>query len=170
MNAAKSIVTRLNKLNRLCKHNEFLAKVLTPARVVWRKLGIGRYLTRIVNENDPQYQQIMRTRREEHQSFYALHEQQIGRVAEMLEDDFSRQTLDRVMEYRRTGDVSALKSVCVQNQYFQTDIFGPVKDEVFVDGGAYIGDTIESFLEKFAWGGGTKGSMLGNQMKPIWLR
>ena len=152
MDVARTVVTKLRRLNVLCAHNETLAKTLMPARVVWRKLGIGRYLTRVMNENDPRYQEVVKARQEMLQGFYGAHRQELEKAYDMLEDDLSRRTMETVVECRRTGDVSRLKEICVQPQYFQKDIFGPVEDEVFVDGGAHIGDTAESFLRDFAGG------------------
>lgn len=40
----------------------------------------------------------------------------------------------------------------VSPQYFVQDILKPVENEVFVDGGAYIGDTILSFISEFGKG------------------
>ena len=87
------------------------------------------------------------------QQFCNEHQEELQRVSEMLEDDFSRQTLERVLKYRQTGNIDALKGVAVQPEYFPKDIFGPVQDEVFVDGGAYTGDTVDNFIRIFAWGG-----------------
>ena len=122
-----------------------------------RKLGVVKFLHVVWDRLD---KDANKASAEKFQAFYASHEQDIQRLSEMLEDDFSRYTLKKVLEFRKTFDRSVLKDVNIQPQYFQKDIFGPVKDEVFVDGGAYVGDTIESFM-KFT-GGGTKEYMLGN--------
>ena len=86
---------------------------------------------------------------------YEQHKDDIRRVSEMLEDDLSRRTLEKVLEFRMTWDPSVYKGVWDPHQYFVKDIILPVKDEVFVDGGAYVGDTITEFL-KFCGGGVTK--------------
>jgi FkbM family methyltransferase len=75
--------------------------------------------------------------------------------ATRLEDDYSRFTWYSVINYRLTlnpfylvrcavghhFDRFALNSYSCNRQFFQ---FGP--DEVFVDGGAYVGDTAEQFI------------------------
>lgn len=70
----------------------------------------------------------------------------------MLEDETSRRTLECVLRFRCTNDASALKGIVKWPQYFQEDVFGPVEDEVFVDGGAFIGDTLDQFVKKFSKG------------------
>ena len=82
-------------------------------------------------------------------SFYHQHEKELQATAELLEDDYSRDVFARSIDLRRTGNWKALKGIVVKPQYFQKDIFGPVENEVFVDGGAFIGDTIKSYVENF---------------------
>ena len=94
-------------------------------------------------------------------AFYNQHEQEFRRVSEMLEDDFSRYTLEKVLQFRKTFDRSILKDVNVQPQYFQKDILSPAEDEVFVDGGAYVGDTVENFIKYFSGGVIQKNIFLG---------
>ena len=89
----------------------------------------------------------------EFQKFYEQKKEELGKVYDMLEDDFSRDTLKGLLNYRRTGKASYLKGLVVRPQYFQKDILSPVEDEVFVDGGAFQGDTVDSFVKNFAGGG-----------------
>ena len=41
-----------------------------------------------------------------------------------------------------------LRCIVVSPQYFVPDIIGPLKEEVFIDGGAYTGDTITSLYRE----------------------
>ena len=104
---------------------------------------------------------------------FSEHKSEINRVMSMLEDDLSRETFKNVITYRATGDLSYLQGCVVYPQYFQPDIFRPVENEVFVDGGAYTGDTIDDFVHKFMRGGGTlptgKRYMRGNLIRAIAL-
>ena len=113
-------------------------------RLAWR-LGIVRLVHIVQARTD----KTAARRGEYYRQFYEEHRQELQRLRDMLEDDLSRTTLDRVQQYRQTGDANALKGVVGQIQYFQPDIFGPAEDEVFVDGGAYVGDTVESFFAHF---------------------
>lgn len=91
---------------------------------------------------------------EEMRAYFADHKAEFDRLSAMLEDDFSRKTLQAVMKFRISKKMSVLKGYSVYPQYFQKDVFGPVENEVFVDGGAYTGDTVESYLRNFALAGG----------------
>lgn len=75
----------------------------------------------------------------------------------MLEDDFSKKTYKNVIKYRKTFNIAYLNEVIRLPQYFQNDIFKPEDHELFVDGGAYIGDTAEEFLKFYR---GRKGCKL----------
>ena len=128
-----------------------------------RKLGVVKFLHVVWDVLDKNEHEA---KAREFQAFYAAHEEELQRLTEMLEDYFSRYTLKKVLEFRKTYDRRVLRDVNVRPQYFQKDVFGPVEDEVFVDGGAYVGDTVKSFLRDFA-GGYTKEYMLGSLTKAI---
>ncbi|SMP79526.1 methyltransferase, FkbM family [Desulfonatronum zhilinae] len=87
--------------------------------------------------------------------FYAgMHENLISNATKLLQfdealaDTLSRQTLDAVIAFRLTFDVSYLEPVLQPNAYFPTDIFSLGTAESYVDGGAFTGDTIRRFLER----------------------
>lgn len=146
------------RIGGVIKHSTLLRWIDPLAR----KLGIVYVVHLLANKlKKTDTESAMRFKR-----FYEQHREEIEKVSGMLEDDFSRKTLKKVIEYRETGDVWALRGVSIYPQYFQKDIFGPVKDEVFVDGGAYVGDTILPFIKKFTRGG-TKKYMLGSQMRAV---
>ena len=79
---------------------------------------------------------------------YELHRTEFQKLYELLEDDFSRRTLRNVIKYRLTPRTSLLRDIVVSPQYFVPDIIGPLKEEVFIDGGAYTGDTIVSLYRE----------------------
>ena len=162
--AARMITDFAYRMNSIYLRNEKAAKFLGPVRATWRKLGFGRSLRDYVSSNDPEHQSKLKEFRQSD----AAHETELGQLREMLADERSRYTLDKLLAFRRTSDRSLLKDIVIQPQYFQKDIFSPVEDEVFVDGGAYSGDTIESFIQSFA-GGGIKGYIPGNLIRLISL-
>ena len=79
---------------------------------------------------------------------YELHRAEFQKLYELLEDDFSRRTLHNVIEYRLTARTNLLRDIVVSPQYFCPGIIGPLKEEVFIDGGAYTGDTIASLYRE----------------------
>ena len=69
--------------------------------------------------------------------YYNSHKSLLETVVSILEDEFSRETLQTVISYRLAPDKKKLQVVVVSPVYFQRELFSPLKDEVFVDGGAY---------------------------------
>ena len=126
--------------------------------VLARKLGFVRFLHSAWDVLDKDTHDALA---KEFRAFYDSHEAEFDRLMEMLEDDRSRYTMEKVIAFRKSYNRNVLKDVEVHPTYFQKDILGPVKDEVFVDGGAYVGDTVKSFIKSFA-GGGIRRSMLGS--------
>jgi FkbM family methyltransferase len=68
-------------------------------------------------------------------------------VRNLLKDELSLKTFDYILKARETGDISYFKSIArsPKEQYFD-DLITLKKNEVFVDCGAFIGDTIENLL------------------------
>lgn len=75
---------------------------------------------------------------------------------DMLEDDFSKKTFENVLKGRISGQLQYFKEVYVDDQYFPDDIIRLDKEDVFVDVGAYVGDTVEWIVNKCKMGGGRK--------------
>ena len=76
------------------------------------------------------------------------HKEQMKQVYEMLEDYKSKMIYRTMAESRFTKNTNLLAHTCEQNQYFpETDIFEISENEVFVDAGAFDGDTIQRFIE-----------------------
>ncbi len=68
-----------------------------------------------------------------------------------LADETSRQTLEAVVAHRLTLDTGHLARARVrhQPQWFDRDAIADAEGHVFVDGGAFDGDTIASFRDRF---------------------
>jgi FkbM family methyltransferase len=67
----------------------------------------------------------------------------------LLSDDISRRTLRDVLRFRLTADVAYLEDyqVRLQDQYLED--FMDYREEVFVDAGAFDGDTTEQFVNRY---------------------
>jgi FkbM family methyltransferase len=78
----------------------------------------------------------------ERPNYYAAHEEAIQRGRAVLDDE-GRAEFDRQMRLR-LGDFSD-QVIDSGTQYFPTDLFQPSGYELFVDCGAYDGDTIAEF-------------------------
>lgn len=71
-------------------------------------------------------------------------------VMELLADETSRNIFDAIVGYRLTGDILLLEPYVDLVLFYPTDLFTLGKGETYIDGGAYIGDTIELFIERTA--------------------
>ncbi len=85
----------------------------------------------------------------ESRKFFADNAERIQNVADMFQDPLSRTVFLNQIEYRRTYDRKLARPYNMKDQYFPADL---VKlegggEEVFVDCGAYIGDTVKRFLK-----------------------
>jgi FkbM family methyltransferase len=63
-----------------------------------------------------------------------------------LDDDRSRQVLEAVLEAMLTGDRAPLTTVFEKDQYFALPAFCGIEKEIYVDAGAYVGDSLERFV------------------------
>ncbi|MDR1616100.1 MAG: FkbM family methyltransferase [Syntrophomonadaceae bacterium] len=66
----------------------------------------------------------------------------------LLEDERSKEIFKRVLTARVSGRTSLQQNLIDSCMYFDPDIVKLTKTEVFVDCGAYDGDTILTFIEK----------------------
>lgn len=77
--------------------------------------------------------------------FLAENREAVDTLRRELADDESRRQLDAFIEQRRNGCFR--KSFSAEPQYFEKGIFVPGENEVFVDCGAYDGDTVLQFAK-----------------------
>lgn len=75
------------------------------------------------------------------------YEAQWDTVYSLLADDLSRRTLLSVLNYKISGKISYLKEIESPQEERYRDIIKPDGGEDYVDLGAYIGDTIQEFLD-----------------------
>lgn len=68
---------------------------------------------------------------------------------ELLEDDFSKRTYLHILMSHLSCDMNYLREIFVRNQYFEIPEFCvPISNEVFIDCGAYTGDTLENYINR----------------------
>jgi FkbM family methyltransferase len=75
-------------------------------------------------------------------SYYEAHADRIARMRDQLADETSRDLLDRIVDFRITGDYSRLPAP-TSRQYFPEDLPAWPQPLRFIDCGAYTGDTVE---------------------------
>ena len=74
------------------------------------------------------------------------HRAELEKVYSMLADDLSRKTFEECIRYRLSGDIKHLANCESHPDEAWQNIIKPIDSEVFVDLGAFVGDTVEEFL------------------------
>lgn len=71
----------------------------------------------------------------------------IDRINNILSDEKSKETLENIIKYKTQGCKSLLESIrSVGNEYFDTEIVQLDNNEVFLDCGAFDGETSQAFI------------------------
>ena len=78
--------------------------------------------------------------------YFIDHAEEIRRAYRLLGDDASRDHYVGQVEWRLTMNYRALPPALEGNQYFPSDVIALTTSEVFVDCGAFDGDTIGAFV------------------------
>ena len=84
----------------------------------------------------------------ERKKFFGDNRNKIEYLESILEDDYSRKTLEYVIQGSITGNCDCYSNISSDSQYFPDFIMERISGvEVFVDIGAYIGDTLNDFQQ-----------------------
>lgn len=82
-------------------------------------------------------------------SLILINRRKINHVFKLFKDTKSRKTFINIVKYRLLLDYKLLKQSKEKSlQYFDSTIIKLTKTEVFLDGGAFNGDTIRNFINK----------------------
>ncbi|MCU0849125.1 MAG: FkbM family methyltransferase [Spirochaetes bacterium] len=81
-------------------------------------------------------------------NYIKKHEKEFGRVYELLNDDLSKKTYTDFINSKLNNNYEYLHDFFYE-QYFLKDLITVSDDEVFVDGGAFTGDTLLSYIKNF---------------------
>lgn len=80
-------------------------------------------------------------------SFYEKHIEKLNRVREKLADELSVKTFDNHIKYKLTGKIRYLYD-CETDKKEESNLISLPENAVFVDLGAYNGDTVKEFTAK----------------------
>ena len=80
-------------------------------------------------------------------NFFKQNEDMFNKVYSLLEDEKSRQVYKNIVKFRYTGDIKLINDVKTMPAYFVHEIMHIAEHEVFVDGGAYLGETSLDFVD-----------------------
>lgn len=111
-------------------------------------LGVNDLLTRVLyaQERKNPTRGMQNT-----EKFLIGQQQQLSETAALFADDLSREIYFSAMKYRATHNPKDAPKYNKHNQYFVQDLVTLSESEVFVDCGAYDGDTMKEFI-KFSGG------------------
>lgn len=115
--------------------------------LVWLKeKGVTRYVNHIISSRNHKVNAM--SKMQEAREFFLDSEVQkrIQVIMSELEDDYSRDILNRVIMYRMYGKAIPKDYFSENDQYFPNGIIS-LNEEVFVDCGAYTGDTVQQLLD-----------------------
>jgi FkbM family methyltransferase len=93
------------------------------------------------------YSSEMEMKRIEARAFFEQNTERVKYVSNLFYDDESKKTFNKIINFRQTGKKNDYISHGRQTQYFINDFFTYGKNEVYIDCGAYDGDTVENFLK-----------------------
>lgn len=79
--------------------------------------------------------------------YFKEHEEQIKNILELLADEESKVCYRKAINYRYTHDMKRAPKY-TKNIYFPDDIIHLSDNEVFIDAGAFVGDTTRVFYKK----------------------
>jgi FkbM family methyltransferase len=65
----------------------------------------------------------------------------------IFSDDYSKKEYVNQIDWRVNGNFACISKPLDEIQYFPNDLFSIIKNEIFLDCGAYDGDTLKSFLK-----------------------
>ena len=82
------------------------------------------------------------------QSFFTMHNKRVDAVCEWLADAKSREVYKKIIKLRQFCDVKDIPQFSYFDQYFPKDIITLSNKEVFIDCGAFNGDTVKAFLKR----------------------
>ncbi len=81
------------------------------------------------------------------QKYFAEHQKKTAEIASLFADDFSREVYFSVIKYRMSHNPKDVPLFSKHDQYFVKDIVPLTDKEVFIDCGAFDGDTMKDFIK-----------------------
>ena len=80
--------------------------------------------------------------------FFANNLERVEKICCHLADEQSKEVFKKAILFRQTLDIEDRPPFTIHDQYFAKDVVSLHHDEVFIDCGAYTGDTIGKFVKK----------------------
>ena len=111
---------------------------------LFKVLGVNDLLTGILYSHDRKEPTLSMQNAEK---YFDKHQKDTDIIASLLADDLSREIYFSAIKYRKTHDPKDAPVYSKQDQYFVKDLVSLSDNEVFIDCGAYDGDTMKDFIK-----------------------
>lgn len=123
----------LSQIKHMMERNKFLKKWI-PVVQLTGIMEYRRHFMPLIRNPDAYLSQAKEKADKTSERFrvcYEAHKRDFDQVASMLEDDFSRRTLQTVIRYRLSPKAKTLLPIVNGAQYFPRSILRKVENEVF---------------------------------------
>ena len=110
----------------------------------FKSLGINDLFTRILYVQD---RKEPTKGMQNAEKYFTEHAEDLNKVASLFADDYSREIYFAAINYRKTHNPKDAPKYSKHDQYFVKDIVPLSDNEVFIDCGAFDGDTVNDFLK-----------------------
>lgn len=130
-------------------YHEMQQHYLSFRFLVWLKeCGITRRVNYLISHSDDRERMIQPTKEmRDSKMYFENQDMRIQNMLSILADEKSGKVWERVVAYRTMRRPLDSTLYSEYDQYFCKDIVKLEDNEVFVDGGAYTGDTIQQFMD-----------------------
>jgi FkbM family methyltransferase len=124
-------------------------RYITFRILTWLKeMGITRKINSlIIRSNDKIDRAEPNEKMKASEQFYKQNHERLQNVLDLLSDEKSKKVLGGVIQYRIHKTPISQELYSENDQYFVRELIHISPDEVFIDGGAYTGDTIQQFMD-----------------------
>lgn len=140
-----STITSTIKKLRLFTQNHIRGTVIGDGFInVLNAMGVNDCFTKIIYAQDrknPTKSMLYA------QKYFAEHQKKTAEIASLFADDFSREVYFSVIKYRMSHNPKDVPLFSKHDQYFVKDIVPLTDKEVFIDCGAFDGDTMKDFIK-----------------------
>lgn len=139
-----SILSRIDQFveNELC-HTIIGQQIMKVLRSTGISSGIRKHIVYRMMDNGTYPGDIEKSKK-----FFEENEERINRICNWLSDEESRNTYRQAIAFRMTLNRSDLPKYHLKDEQYFDEIVKFHDEEVFVDCGSYIGDTVDSFRKR----------------------
>ena len=110
-----------------------------------KAMGVNDLFTRIIyREHQKHPSRSMR----QAEKYFATHQKETAAITGLLADDLSKEVYRAIIKYRISHNPKDMPVFSRNDQYFVKTLVPLTEKEVFVDCGAFDGDTMKSFIKK----------------------